>query len=423
MRDTIAIVLAAGKGTRMKSDTPKVMHEILGRPLIEHTLSSIREAGVKDIIVITGYGSAALKGSLGGAKVLRQKKLLGSGDAVNTARSRLKGFGGNVLVVCGDTPLLKSDTMRNLIGKHKTSDAAATILTVKLKEPTGYGRILRDAEGRIIKIVEEEDAPLYEKVINEINVGTYCFKADDLFRALTGVKPDNNKKEYYLTDVIGILNKEKKVVESFETGDPDEALGINTRKDLAAAIASLKERTLGRLMESGVTIEDPSSTVIYPGVEIGRDSVIRPNTLIESDVAIGRNCSIGPFTRIRPGVKIGDGAEVGNFVELVRTTVGDNSKIKHHTYLGDTSVGKNVNIGAGTIVANFDGVRKNRTVIGDGAFIGIGARLIAPVRIGRLALVGAGSVVCRNRDVPDGATVVGVPARVIRKKKFLGRAR
>jgi len=423
MKDTIAIVLAAGRGTRMKSGIPKVMHEILGIPMIEHVLSSIRDAGVKDITVVTGHGSEALKKSLKGTKVLRQKNLLGSGDAVNTARVSLKGFGGNVLVVCGDTPLLKSDTIKNLVRKHETSRATATVLTVTLKDPAGYGRIVRDSDGKVMKIVEEKDAPIYEKVITEINVGTYCFKGTDLFRALAGVKPDNNKKEYYLTDVIGIFNRERKAVESLETDDSDEAIGINTRKDLALATASLKNRTLERVMAFGVTIEDPSSTTIYPGARIGRDSVIRPNTLIESDVTIGRNCSIGPFTRIRPGARIGDGVEVGNFVELVRTAVGDNSKIKHHTYLGDTSVGKNVNIGAGTIVANFDGVRKNRTVVGDSAFIGIGARLIAPLRIGRGALVGAGSVVCKNHDVPDGATVVGVPARVIRKKKVLGRAR
>lgn len=403
----------------MKSDTPKVMHEMLGKPLIEHILGSIREAGVKDIVVITGYGSRSLEESIDGTKVLLQKKLLGSGDAVNTARAHLKDFEGDVLVVCGDTPLLKSGTMRNLVSRHKTSGASATVLTVKVKDPTGYGRILRDPEGRLTGIVEEEDAPLYEKVIEEINVGTYCFASRDLFGALAAVKPDNKKREYYLTDVIRIMNKERKSVESLETDDPDEALGVNTRIDLARAISVLKGRVLERLMDSGVTIEDPSSTVIYPGVSIGRDSVIRPNTLIESDVTIGNNCSIGPFTRIRPGVNIGDNVEVGNFVELVRTSVGDNSKIKHHTYLGDTSVGKNVNIGAGTITANFDGVKKNRTVIEDGAFIGIGSRMVAPVRIGRGAVLGAGCVVPKNHDVAKGVTVIGVPARPVRKKTGL----
>lgn len=418
MKDTIAIVLAAGRGTRMKSDIPKVMHEMLGKPLIEHILDSIREAGVKNIIVITGYGSQSLKGSIEGTRVLVQKKLLGSGDAVNTARACLKSFTGNILVVCGDTPLLRSDTIKGLISKHKASRSSATVLTVRVKDPTGYGRILRDPDGRLTGIVEEQDAPLYEQVIEEINVGTYCFRSEDLFPALSGVKPDNKKKEYYLTDVIRIMNREKKAVESLETDDPDEALGVNTRIDLARAISILKKRVLEGLMNSGVTIEDPSSTIVYPGVNIGPDSVVRPNTLIESDVTIGNNCSIGPFTRIRPGVNIGNNVEVGNFVELVRTAVGDNSKIKHHTYLGDTTVGRGVNIGAGTITANFDGVRKNKTIIEDGAFIGIGSRIIAPVRIGRGAVLGAGCVVPKNHDVPKGATVVGVPARPVRKKKI-----
>ncbi len=423
MKDITAIVLAAGRGTRMKSDVPKVMHELLGKPLIEHILDSIREAGVKDIIVVAGYGSETLKVSLKGAKVVLQKKLLGSGDAVNTVRPLLKGFRGNILIACGDTPLLKNDTIRNLVGKHKASRASATVLTVRVKDPSGYGRILRDDDGKFTGIVEEEDAPIYEKVIEEINVGTYCFRAEDLFDALSSVRPDNKKGEYYLTDVIRIMNREKKTVESFETDDPGEALGVNTRKDLAHAALILKTRVMEGLMDSGVTVEDPSSTVVYPGAKIGPDSVIRPNTMIESDVTIGRNCSIGPFARIRPGVYIGDNVEVGNFVELVRTSVGDNSKIKHHTYFGDTTIGKNVNVGAGTIVANFDGVNKNRTVIEDGAFIGIGSRMIAPVRIGRGAVLGAGCVVPKNHDVPKGVTVVGVPARQVHKKKISRRAR
>jgi len=416
MKEMKAIVLAAGRGTRMRSDVPKVLHEILGKPIISHILDSIREAGITDIIVVTGYGSGLLDEKLKDVEVAVQKKLLGSGDAVSAAKGLLKGYKGDILVMCGDTPLVRSRTIKDIISKHRGSKASATILTAVFKDPTGYGRILRGAEGNILKIVEEADAPLYEKVIDEINVGTYCFKAADLFERLSEIARNNRKKEYYLTDVIEILSRNRNRIESVKTDDPDEAIGVNTRMDLARAAESLKKRVLCEIMELGVTIEDPSTTIIYPGVEVGADTVIRPNTIIESDVRIGRNCSIGPFTRIRPHVTVGDNSEVGNFVELVRTEVGDDTKIKHHTYLGDTKVGNRVNIGAGTIVANFDGKNKNKTVIEDSAFIGIGARLIAPVKIGKGATVGAGCVVPKGHNVPKGATVVGVPARILRKK-------
>ena len=416
MKDVIAIILAAGRGTRMKSGTPKVLHKILGKPIIGYVLDAVKDAGVTDTVTVAGYGSDELKKVLGASKVTIQKKLLGSGDAVLAAKPKLGGYSGDLLIICGDTPLVKSGTIKALIDKHKDSKASLTVLTAEMRNPTGYGRILRDDNGRITKIVEEVEAGLYEEVVKEINVGTYCCKAQDLFAALTEVKPDNKKEEIFLTDVVAILRRKEKLIESVTTKDPDEAIGINTRKDLARATTVMKNAIMEELMDSGVTVEDPDSTTIYPDVKIGADTVIHPNTLIESGVKIGRNCRIGPFARLRPGTTIADNVEVGNFVELNRTAVAGGTKIKHHTYLGDAAVGKNVNVGAGTITANYDGRNKNKTVIEDGAFIGVGAILIAPVRIGKNSTVGAGCVVPKNHDVPKNSIVIGVPARPYRKR-------
>lgn len=417
MTNTVAVVLAAGKGTRMKSGTPKVLHEILGKPIISYVLDALKSAGITDIITVAGYGSDLLNQVVKGSRVVVQKELLGSGDAVNTAREALAKYSGDVLVICGDTPLIQSETIKAIIKKHKSSGARLTLLTAKLKDPLGYGRITRDGKGAVAKIVEEENASIYEEGINEVNVGTYCFKAEDLFKALGEVKPDSRKKEFFITDTVEILHKLGRRIESVEIDDVDEMIGINSRSDLAEATQTMKARILEEIMSGGVTIEDPASTTIYHGVRIGPDSVIRPNTFIESDVEIGERCVIGPFTRIRPNVRIADDVEIGNFVELVRTTVGKGTKVKHHTYLGDTEVGEKVNIGAGTITANYDGKVKSRTVIGDNAFIGVGAVLIAPVKVGRGSVVGAGCVVPKNHDVPEGATVIGIPARLFEKRR------
>lgn len=416
MKDMISIVLAAGKGTRMRSEIPKVLHEILGRPMLRHLLDSIRGAGVDDVIVVAGYGAELLKKAIEGVKIIIQKELLGSGDAVTTAKKILKGYSGDLLVAYGDTPLLQVETINNLITRHRNSKASATLLAAELKDPRGYGRVIRDDNGNILKIVEEMEASFYEEIIEEVNVGLYCFKAKDLFDALEEIKPENKKKEYYLTDAIAILHKNKKTIESTAPKDINEIIGVNTRGGLAAANRLLKKRIMEDLMANGVTIEDPELTTIYPDVKIGKETKIYPNTIIESGVEIGRECHIGPFARLRQGVNLEDNVEIGNFVELVRTKVGKGTKIKHHTYLGDTTVGNNVNVGAGTITANYDGKEKNRTVIEDGAFIGVGAVLIAPVKIGSRATVGAGCVVPKNHNVPKGSTVIGVPARIFAKR-------
>lgn len=417
MKKTIAVILAAGRGTRMKSDKPKVLHEMLGMPMISYVTGAVARSGVKDMVVVAGFGSDKVRDFFHGTKIkiVVQKKLLGSADAVSTAKKEF-ARSDEILIVYGDTPLIKEDTIKRLIEKHRSSGASLTLLTAILKDPTGYGRIIRDTSGNIVKIAEESEAREYKKEIREINVGTCVFNRADLVEALKDIGCDNSKKEYYLTDAVGILAGNAKKVESMSVEDLNEMIGINSRIELARATGVMKNRVMEDLMASGVTIQDPATTTIYPGVKIGRDTVIYPNTVIESDVTIGEDCHIGPFARLRSGTRLGDKTEVGNFVELVRTSVTGSTKIKHHTYLGDAKVGKNVNIGAGTITANYDGKNKNKTSIGDGSFIGVGAILIAPVIIGKRTLVGAGAVILRGTKVKDGTTVVGVPAKVLRRR-------
>lgn len=414
MKPITAVVLAAGRGTRMKSDKPKILHRILGKTIIDFVIEAVQKAGIRDIIVVAGYGREEVADAIKSVKVVVQKKLLGSGDAVLSAKNALSKYSGDLLIICGDTPLIRPGTLKALIEKHETSGASVTVLTALCDDPASYGRIVRDNIGRIAKITEKIEAGSAEEDIKEVNAGTYIFRKEDLFRALIRVKPDNKKKEIFLTDTIAILHNENKKIQNISLNGIEEMIGINSRIDLAQAADIFKNKILRKLMEEGVTIEDPFSTTIFPGVKIGRDSIVHPNTVIESDVEIGDNCRIGPFARLRPGVRLSDDVEIGNFVELVRTSVGTGTKIKHHTYLGDTIVGKKVNVGAGVITANFDGKKKNRTIIGDGAFIGIGARFVAPVKVGARATVGAGCVVPKNHNVPAGATVVGVPARLMK---------
>lgn len=418
MKDIIAVILAAGKGTRMVSETPKVMHRILGIPMISYVVASVKEAGVKDIKTVVGFGGEKVKELFKGTNIgtVFQKKLLGSADAVKAAIKGMGRFNGDILVVYGDTPLIKRETIKRLIERHHSTHASLTLLTAVLVNPAGYGRIMRNTDGEIMRIAEEDEARAYKKEIKEINVGTCIFRAEDLIDALKGIGCENSKKEFYLTDAVKILSDKGKAVESVTVEDNSEMIGVNSRKELAEATRVIKCRIADELMASGVTIQDPATTTIYPNVKIGVDTVIYPNTVIESDVKIGSGCHVGPFARLRAGTRLGDRSEIGNFVEVVRTDIGEDTKVKHHTYLGDAKVGSHVNIGAGTITANYDGKNKNRTVIGDGSFVGVGAILIAPVKIGRRALIGAGSVVLKGQNVKDGTTVVGVPARILEKR-------
>lgn len=413
MPEIRAIILAAGKGTRLKSDIPKVLHHICGKPALSYIVDLVRS--LKTYVVV-GFGTKEVQKAIGsGVEYILQDQLLGTGDAVRRVEGHLKGFHGDVLVLCGDTPLLEKSVVSRLITMHRRSKASATILSAKVADPYGYGRMIRDRRGAVTAIREQKDLSMREMAINEINVGMYCFKAKDLFDALRGVKLHHTKKEYYLTDVIEVLLAKTKKVSSYVSLDPNVAFGINTRQDVAHAEGIMRARVLDQLMTAGVGIVDPATTFVDVGAKIGRDTIIYPCSAIASDVVIGKHCKIGPFARIRPGTRIADNTEIGNFAEVSRTKIGKNVMMKHFSFLGDTTVGEYVNIGAGVITANYDGKAKHPTVIGDQAFVGSDAILVAPVTIGKKAMVGAGSVVPRGTMVRPGSVVVGVPARLIRK--------
>lgn len=418
MKDVLAVILAAGKSTRMHSSFSKVLHKIYGKSMLEYVLGDLRAIGITGgAVVINNQNGISKKINLPkGFKFVFQKKLLGTGDALKQAEKALVNFKGHILVLYGDTPLVTKETLNKLIQKHKASNAGCTLLTTTMKHPSGYGRIVRDDKNDIIRIVEDADASLYEKMIEEVNVGVYCFRAADVFRALSHLKPKGHKREYYLTEVVELLARHKATVEYIHTDDVNEALGVNSRMDLARAQALAKNKILTRLMQEGVGIIDPSTTHIYNDVKIDQDTVIYPFTVIESNVKIGKRCRIGPFARIRPDTVIEDEVEVGNYVEMVRCRVGSGSVIKHRCYLGDADIGRHVNIGAGTITANYDGKKKYKTTIGDKSFIGSGTILVAPVSVGRHATTGAGSVVLKNTKIPPGSVLAGVPARAIYAK-------
>ncbi|MBI4335228.1 MAG: NTP transferase domain-containing protein [Candidatus Omnitrophica bacterium] len=414
MKDTIAVILAAGKSTRMHSSFSKVLHKIYGKSMLEYVLDDIRSIGIsRGMIVINNHNWDGSNIRLPkGVEVIFQKKLLGTGHALLQAHKRLGDFEGDILVLYGDTPLLTTQTLSKLLQKHKSGGAGCTLLTTTVRTPAGYGRIVRDEKNDIIKIVEEADASLYEKMIEEINAGVYCFKAREVFRALGSLRPKGPKKEYYLTDIVDIFARRRLGVDCIHTENSDEAIGVNSRLDLARAQILVKNRILTKFMEQGVGIIDQSTTHIYNDVTIDQDTIIYPFTVIESNVRIGKRCRIGPFSRIRPGTEIEDEVEIGNFAEIARSRIGAGTVIKHRCYIGDSEVGKNVNIGAGAITANYDGSKKHRTNIGDNAFIGSGTILVAPVSIGRRAVTAAGSVVVKNTKAPAGALLVGVPARI-----------
>jgi len=415
MNDTVAIILAAGLGTRMKSDLPKVLHQAGAETMLSRVINSLKSSGINRIIAVVGHGAELIEEKYGDKiELVRQKELLGSGDALKSAVAGLGDHPGDILVTCGDTPLITRETFRNMLCEHGKNNSSCTLLTCILDDPGSYGRIVRDKNGDVACIREEKDASPEEKNIKEINVGTYCFQSAKASEYIHEVSINEKKKEFYLTDIVDVFRSNNEKIHVYSCTSK-EAIGVNSRRDLAMVNSLINTRTLETLMDKGVTIVDPLTTFIDENAVIGKDTVVFPSTVIEGDVNIASGCRIGPFARIRPGSTISENTEIGNFVEICRSRIGKNTKIKHHTYLGDAVVGDNVNIGAGTITANYDGKNKNRTVIKDGAFIGIGARLIAPVEIGENARVGAGSVVTRDKNVPDGATVVGVPARLFTK--------
>jgi bifunctional UDP-N-acetylglucosamine pyrophosphorylase/glucosamine-1-phosphate N-acetyltransferase len=394
--------------------------------MIDWVLDAVTEAGAKDVKVIVSPHQVDLAAHLEGrAQVVYQREAHGTAHALQQVPA--KALGGDVVVANGDAPLLTADTIRRLLEAHRKSGAPATIATVE--DPRrDDGRIVRASDGSFQRIVERKDATDEQrKTIHEVNVGLYCFKGPQLVEVLKRVTDDNNAKEFYLTDVLLHLAP----VTIARIADPDEAIGVKDRVRLAEANRLMRRKILNGLMLGGVTIVDPDSTFIEATVTIGEDTVIEPFSVIKGKTVIGSECRIGPhvhiedarigdrsdcgpFAKLRPGTVIADDVHIGSFAELVRTNVGRGSKVPHVSYLGDTDLGEDANIGAGTITANFDGVNKNRTTIGDGAFVGVDSMLVAPVKLGKGSRTGAGSVV--TKDVPDGATAVGVPARVVRRK-------
>lgn len=430
-----AVILAAGKGTRMKSEIPKVLHKVGGMPMVIRVLTAAKQAGAIDSVTVVGFGANQVQQALGsGSKTAVQAEQLGTGHAVMQAEQLLKNTKGTIMVLCGDTPLLRSATLRELLACHHQANAQATILTAIMPNPMGYGRVVRDSEGRVIKIVEQKDATDAEKTISEINTGIYCFEKESLFNALAMITADNAQGEYYLTDVIGILTKQNKVVAAVAAGEHQETMGINSRAQLAQAEAVIRSRKLAELMEAGVTIMDPVSVFVDDSVTIGPDTIIYPYTWLEGDTTIGSGCEIGPNTRlqntqvgndsvihfsyahecqigshvtvgpfvhIRPDTVLADQVKVGNFVEVKNSHVGTGSKLPHLSYIGDADLGTGINIGCGTITVNYDGKKKHRTVIEDHAFVGCNANLIAPVTVGSGAYVAAGSTI--TKPVPPDA--------------------
>lgn len=441
MADIAALVLAAGKGTRMKSDLVKVMHPLAGCPMVDYPVAAARAAGAGRLVLVVGHQSEKVRDYFAGAADVAfavQEEQLGTGHAVGCAAGALAGFSGRVLILCGDVPLIRENTLVELLARHDERQAVVTVLTAHLDEPTGYGRVVKREGGRILRIVEEKDASQEERSIREINSGIYCVNGDFLFDAVAALSNDNAQGEYYLTDIIRMAAERGLHCYSLPVDDPAEVMGVNDRVQLAAAGKILQSRINEALMLEGVTIVDPAATYIEPGVRVGRDTIIHPGAQIGGGTEIGSGCTIesnavirecrlgngvhvkagsvmtdallhdgvavGPMAHLRPGTELMAHVKIGNFVETKKIVMGEGSKASHLTYLGDATIGSNVNVGCGTITCNYDGVNKHRTVIGDDVFVGSDVQFVAPVTIGRNSLIAAGTTV--TRDVPPDSLAI-----------------
>ena len=414
MRNLVAVVLAAGKGERMKSDRPKVLHELCGRPMVEYVFDAAREAGARRILVVVGHGADQVQAALSGHRDLEfaaQIEQHGTGHAVATCRDKLLSHGGSVLILTGDSPLIQGASLIRLADTFEREQAVCVFGTAEVTNPFGLGRVVRDDRGEFLRIVEEKDATAEERLIREINPSYYIFRCPDLLDALDKIRPNNKQNQLYLTDCPGVLKGEGKRVLAARVLEEEESYGVNSRDQLAMAHQILQRRIQARWMRDGVTIMDPRSTFIDSRVRIGQDTIIRPFCYIQGPAEIGPRCLIGPFTHVRPGTRLDADVEVGAFVEVNRSHLAQGVVARHLAYLGDAEVGSRSNIGAGAITANFDGTQKHSTTIGAEAMIGAGAVLIAPVTIGQEATVGAGAVVTKQHHVPAGGVVAGVPAR------------
>ena len=414
--NVITLIMAAGKGTRMKSNKSKLVQKIYDKELVKRVVELAERIGSSEIVTVVGYLREQIEEVLGDrVKYAYQEELLGTGHAVMQAEKYLAGKKGKVVILYGDVPIIRPETLKGLIAKSVAQKEYATVLTAIYDNPTGYGRIVRDEGGSIKAIVEEKDADPLQKEIKEINSGIYCFDIEELLLALKQVKPDNSQGEYYLTDVIRIMNEKGLKTGAVIVEDNTEILGVNDRAQLELLTKVLKMRINSTHMKNGVTIEDANTTYIHDEVIIGMDTVIHPNTTIKGDVIIGSNCEIGPNAYIREGTRIADNVKIGNFVEIKNATIDEGTKVPHFIYLGDCEVGKNTNIGCGTITCNYDGINKNRTLIGDNVFVGSNVNLVAPVKIGSNSKIAAGSTI--TEDVPDGALSIA-RQRQINKENY-----
>jgi bifunctional UDP-N-acetylglucosamine pyrophosphorylase/glucosamine-1-phosphate N-acetyltransferase len=400
MADKVAILLAAGVSSRMNTQLPKVLHEVTGRPMLAYVLDACRSVGVEKIFVVVGFHAEQVKERFAddGKDIVwvQQSQQLGTAHAVMCCREHLGDFTGQTLILCGDGPLIRAQTLRTLLEKHEAEHSAATLATAVLDDPTGYGRIIRDAYGNIQGIVEESDCTPAQRAIKEVNPSYYLFNNQVLFNALTQVKPDNVKQEYYLTDALSVLIGAGNKVVAITAVRPEEAMGVNSRAQLSVASKIMQRRIQQELMDNGVTIVDPDNTWIDARAKIGQDTVIEPFVYIHGEVKIGRDCRIGPFAFLRHGTVIGDDVVLGVFTEVKNATLADGVRARHHSYLGDAMIGRDVNVGAGSITANFDGERVNQTTVGDGCYIGSGAVLIAPLVLKAGANIGAGMLVSQK---------------------------
>lgn len=438
MNNRFAVILAAGQGTRMKSRLYKVLHTVCGKPMVQHVVDHVSKVGVDETVVVVGHGAEKVKDQLGDEiTYVLQEEQLGTGHAVMQAEALLKDKDGVTVVLCGDTPLITEQTIEALLNFHVEQGAKATILTANATAPTGYGRIVRDGSGAVKRIVEHKDATSKEREIKEINTGTYCFDNRLLFDALKHVGNSNVQGEYYLPDVIEILQKNNELVAAFQTADFDETLGVNDRVALAQAEKIMRKRINEKHMRNGVTIIDPDNTYVGSDVLIGSDTIIEPGSVIKGKAVIGEQShigpnteiiestignnttirqsvvtnsevgdyvSIGPFAHIRPNSQLNNDVKIGNFVEVKKASFGKGSKASHLSYIGDAEIGTDVNLGCGSITVNYDGVNKHLTRVEDGAFIGCNSNLIAPVTVGKNAYVAAGSTI--TDDIPENALAI-----------------
>ncbi len=424
MSEADVVILAAGKGTRMKGNEPKVLHSIAGRPMLAYILDVAEAVSSRAPLVVAGHAKEKVQEAFSDRNIrwVEQREQLGTGHAVLACESELKKDSGPVVVLNADQPLITSESVRKMLGIFEQKKAAAVMLTAELEDPTNFGRIVRDESGKLLKIVEEHDAGPKERAIREVNGGAYIFDREKLLERLRNLNTDNAQGEYYLTDVVHQLLGEKLDVIPFPTPCFEEILSVTTRWDIQRVWPIIMGRYMKHLAEEcGVTIVAPENIYIEPGAQIGHDTTILPFTVIERDVKIGNHCKVGPFSHLRKGSVLEDYSEVGNFTETKNTRLGERSKAKHLSYLGDAVIGKKVNVGAGTICANYDGKNKHRTEIGDGTHVGSGTIFVAPVKTGKDAVTGAGAVITSGRDVSDGETVVGVPAQPMDKRRKKGK--